>query len=141
MTMTVIKLDTDAVLQHMEQVCHALMGQQVYKELRQMITDFACEDASVVQYEQFMELQQNIQQKEQQGIQPSTQEIDQLEHMELKIYENQVIRQFLYARREITKIHDAVSQYFVKAVELNRLPRREELSLKSGCGCGGNCGC
>jgi hypothetical protein len=64
------------------------------------------------------------------------------ERAEMQIYDNERIRQFIYAQREFNKLHDLISAYVIGTIELGRLPGKEELNTHSGgCGCGGNCGC
>lgn len=137
----VVKMDTNAVLEKMEELCTALLKQEGYKEFRHMINQFASDENAVGQYERFMEKHQSMQQKEQQDMELTQTEINDFDQEERSLYDNSVIRGFLYAQREFSHLHNLVSQYFTKTIELNRLPEPGELKNKGGCGCGGSCGC
>jgi len=130
----------ELVTQKMQELCALLLEQESFKQLRQMIDDFAADEASVAQYEQFMYQHQALQQKEMQDEALSQAEMDEYEQEELALYDNDIIRKFLYAQREFSHMHQTVSNYFTKTVELNRLPEPSDFK-KSACGCGGNCGC
>lgn len=137
--MMIIKLDTGAVMDKMEELCGAMLEQGAFKELRQSIDRFAEDEHSVQQYERFMEIHQHLQQKEQQDLDLTQEELDHYEQEELALYDNEVIRKFMYAQREFSQLHQMIGHYFTKTVELNRLPAPDELK-KGSCGCGGSCG-
>lgn len=135
----IVKLDTDFIMDKMEALCSELLEQISYKELRQSISTFVTDAASMRQYEQFLDLNHNIQLKEQQKIVLSPSEAEAFEQEERALYNNEVIRKFLYAEREFSRLQNLVNLYFTKTLELNRLPEPGELRA-DGCGCGGSCG-
>ena len=134
-----VKMDTDAIAGQMAELCKGLLEQEGYKAMRDMIDAFAADEDAVAQYERFMEQQQELQQKEEQGQELSPEEASAYEQAELALYGNDVIRQFMYAQREFTNLHQMVSKYVTMTIELDRLPEASELK-KAGCGCGGSCG-
>lgn len=134
-----VKLDTDAVASKMAELCSGLLEQEGYKAMRDMIDAFAANEDAVAQYERFMEQHLALQQKEELGQELSPEEATAYEQAELALYENDVIRQFMYAQREFSNLHQMVSKYFTMTVELDRVPEMSELK-KAGCGCGGSCG-
>ncbi|AOZ91917.1 YlbF family regulator [Paenibacillus crassostreae] len=138
--MSIIKMDSNVVLEKMKELCTDLLQQEGYKEMRQMIDQFASDEQSTKQYEQFIEKHHMMQQKESQGLELTEAEFKDYEQEESDLYKNDVIRKFLYAQREFSQLHSLVSQYFTKTIELDRVPEAKELK-KGGCGCGGNCGC
>jgi len=81
-----------------------------------------------------------VQEKEQQNLELTQAEIEGYQQDEMALYENDVIRRFLYAQREFHHLHHRVSQYLMKTFEYGRLPAPNEWK-HGGCGCGGNCGC
>jgi cell fate (sporulation/competence/biofilm development) regulator YlbF (YheA/YmcA/DUF963 family) len=133
------KLDTTAILEKMEELCTALLKQESYKELRLMIDQFSSDELAIQQYERFMDKQHFLQQKEQQELVLTQVETNDYQQEELALYDNSVIRKFLYAQREFSQLHSLISQYFTRTVEFDRLPKLSELK-KDGCGCGGSCG-
>ncbi|MBO9598195.1 MAG: YlbF family regulator [Cohnella sp.] len=135
----IVKLDTDFIMDKMESLCSELLEQGSYKELRQSISAFVKDEASMSQYERFMEHSNVLQVKKQQNIALSPAEIESFEREESALYDNETIRKFLHAEREFTRLQNLVNLYFTKTLELNRLPLPGELRA-GGCGCGGSCG-
>lgn len=134
-----VKLDTAAVAGRMAELCSELLEQEGYKAMRDMIDAFAANEDAIAQYERFMEQHQTLQRKEDLGQELNPEEAAAYEQAELALYENDVIRQFMYAQREFSNLHQMVSKYFTMTVELDRVPEMSELK-KAGCGCGGSCG-
>lgn len=135
----IVKLDTDFIVDKMKALCSELLEQSAYKELRQSIATFVTDEPSMRQYERFMDLSQSLRQKEQQQIELSPAEAAAFESEEQAMYDNPMVRKFLYAEREFNRVHELVNLYFTKTLELNRLPEPGEWKA-GGCGCGGNCG-
>lgn len=135
----IVKMDTDFVYGKMEELGAGLLEQEAYKELRASIDRFAADSEATAQYERFMELHRVLEEKERQEQETSETEMEIYDRQEQALYENEVIRKFLYAQREFSQLHNLVSQFFMKTVEFNRLPAKKEVA-KGGCGCGGNCG-
>src|SRR5690606_23854382 len=101
----VIKLDTSNAMEKMEQLCTNLIQQEAFAKLRQMIDAFSSDEAAIRQYEQFIEVHHAMQQKEAQGFEISPDELSHYEKGEAALYENDIIRQFLYAQREFSSLH------------------------------------
>lgn len=135
-----IKIKTEEIVAHMEQVCTALLEQAAYQELRGMLERFSEDRAAIEQYEQFAQKQDTLQYKEDQGEMISEDEIKEYEEEELALYNNDTIREFLYAQEQFSKIHSLINQYIIKTIELGRLPQPRDIKFNSSCGCGGNCG-
>jgi cell fate (sporulation/competence/biofilm development) regulator YlbF (YheA/YmcA/DUF963 family) len=134
------KLETSMIEDQMKALCSELLNRQEYQELRRKMDTFAEDDQAIQRYESFIEKQRFLQRKEQEGT-LTQEEIDEYNREESSIYGNSVIREFLYAQREFTKLHQWVGKYFLTAIELDRLPEAREVRASSSCGCGGNCGC
>ena len=136
----VVKINNDALMDNLKELCTTLISQPAYKELRQMIEQFTTDSEAMSQYEQFVNKNQQLLQKEQQGLEMQEEEIEDYNQEEQKLYANPVIRKFLYAQQEFDKTQQFISKYVLKSVELSRLPKPEELKHDSSCGCGGACG-
>lgn len=136
----IVKMNTNAVLEKMAELCSALLQQDEYKELRQMIDQFTEDENAIEQYERFLENHRTLQQKDAQGLVRTEAEINDYEQEERALYNNDVIRRFLYAQKEFNQLHNSISKYFTTAIELNKIPETSEMQA-GGCGCGGSCGC
>ena len=135
----IIKLDSDPIMEKMKELCETLLGQEAYKELRDAIDHFASDEQSLQQYERFMEKHQHLRQKEDAEAELTPEDVSAYEEEERALYDNPIIRKFLYAQREFGQLHNKISQYFTKTVELDRLPEPGDLK-KGDCGFGGSCG-
>ncbi|WP_145331643.1 YlbF family regulator [Paenibacillus xylanexedens] len=138
MTTTVVKLDKQLIMHKMQELCSLLLQDEGYKEMREMIDQFAADEQATEQYERFMEKHQALEEKERQNMELLESEIKIYEEEERALYDHPLIRRFIYAQREFSQLHQQISHYFTKSVELNRLPEAKELG-KETCGCGGSC--
>ncbi|MDQ0719589.1 cell fate (sporulation/competence/biofilm development) regulator YlbF (YheA/YmcA/DUF963 family) [Paenibacillus sp. W4I10] len=135
---TVVKLDKQIIMHKMQELCSLLLQDEGYKEMREMIDQFAADEQATAQYERFMEKHQALEEKERQNIELLASEIQVYEEEERALYDHPLIRRFIYAQREFSQLHQQISHYFTKSVEMNRLPQANELG-KEACGCGGSC--
>lgn len=136
----IAKFDMNLVAEQAENLCQALLSQPAYKDLRQMVEAFIGDSEAISQYEQYMNKQQMLRQKQYKGETLDPDEMDDLEREEYELYKNDTTRQFLYAQRQFEQVHDFVSKFVIKTIELDRVPTPEDFQ-STGCGCGGNCGC
>jgi cell fate (sporulation/competence/biofilm development) regulator YlbF (YheA/YmcA/DUF963 family) len=136
------KPNMDEIREKTEELCQLILDQEAFPELRAMITNFYANDEAIVLYNEVLEKQGALQQKQQQGFQLTTEEINAFEDEREKIYLNPVSRDFLYGSQELDKIQDLVIKYVLKTIELERIPSEEDLADQGcGCGSGGSCGC
>lgn len=137
----ITKVNTDEVMGCMREVGNAILQQDEFIQLRRMVDIFSEDENAVDQYERFIEKQKELQQKDQQGISLTEEEIEEYEQAEIELFSNDKIRQFLHAQRQFSNIHEMISQFVIKTMEYNRVPEPHEIKGLSSCGCGGNCGC
>lgn len=134
----IVKLDTDSIMEQMEELCSGLLQQEAFKQLRSSIDQFAGDGQATAQYERFLEKHRSLEAMDRNNLEPTDEEMQEYDKEESALYDNEVIRKFLHAQREFIHLHDRVSQLFMKSIELNRLPEPKELK-KGSCGCGGSC--
>nr|WP_145401275.1 YlbF family regulator [Paenibacillus xylanexedens] len=135
---TVVKMDKQIIMHKMQELCSLLLQDQGYQEMRSMIDQFAADEEATEQYECFMAKHQALEEKKRQNIELLESEIKIYEQEERELYDHPLIRRFIYAQREFSQLHQQISHYFTKTVEINRLPEAKE-SGKETCGCGGSC--
>ncbi|CAI6057066.1 hypothetical protein PAECIP112173_01633 [Paenibacillus sp. JJ-100] len=134
----VVKMDKQIIMHKMQELCSLLLQDEGYQEMRKMIDQFAADEDATAQYERFMEKHQALEEKEHQNIELLESEIQVYEEEERALYDHPLIRRFIYAQREFSQLHQQISNYFTKSIELNRLPEPQEWG-KESCGCGGSC--
>lgn len=122
------------------ELCQLILDQPVFPELKSMITDFFADEEAMALYNNVIEKQRILQQKQQHGMPLTQEEVDAFENDREKIYVNPISRDFLYASQEFDKVQDLVIKHVIKTIELDRIPTEEDME-EGGCGCGGNCGC
>ncbi|MDP4086315.1 MAG: YlbF family regulator [Bacillota bacterium] len=134
------KPDMEAIREKTEELCQLIIDQAAFPELRGMITDFFANEEAQFLYNDVLEKQRTLQQKQQQGFELTREDINTFDEAREKIYLNPVSRDFLYASQELDKVQDLVIKYVLKTIELERIPTVEDL-VEEGCGCGGSCSC
>ena len=135
----IVTLANQTLTDKMVELCNELLQQESYQSLRAMVDQFVKDEAAIQQYERFLRNQQALEQKEERQQKLTAEEIREYEQEEMALYENPVIRKYLHAEGEFNKFHRFISQFYMKTIELQRLPELSELK-KEGCGCGGSCG-
>lgn len=134
------QLDMSLIMEKTEELCLAILKQPSFKEMKKSISDFVSNETAIDQYNELMDKQRMLRQKQHSGVELTQEDIDAYEMEEYKLYKNPIARKFLYAQREFEQVHDFISQYVIKTIELDRIPTVEDFA-SGGCGCGGNCGC
>jgi cell fate (sporulation/competence/biofilm development) regulator YlbF (YheA/YmcA/DUF963 family) len=127
--------DNPFLIAKMEELCALLLEQKAYGELKKMLDDFAADEKSMKQYDQFAELGKAKEQKEHQGLALTREEMEQYNQEERAVYDNPVIRKYLFAQREFGHLQQMLVQYLDKTIHLGRLPKPNELK-KAARGCG-----
>jgi cell fate (sporulation/competence/biofilm development) regulator YlbF (YheA/YmcA/DUF963 family) len=125
-----------------EELCQLILDQEAFPELKTMISNFFAHNEARALYDDVLDKQRVLQQKQQQGEEITRDEIDAFDEAREKIYMHPVSRDFLYASQELDKVQNMVIKYVLKTIELERIPTEEDL-FEGGCGCGGggSCGC
>jgi cell fate (sporulation/competence/biofilm development) regulator YlbF (YheA/YmcA/DUF963 family) len=131
-------LEETPVLQKTRELCQTILDQPNMQSIRQRIDTFMADDKTRAQYDGLMEKGQVLQQKQQQSLPLSGEEIADFEKHRDALLQNPVARNFLDAQEELHDVQHSVQQYVTKTLELGRLPTEEDLN--SG-GCGHGCGC
>jgi len=126
------------VLSKTRELCQAILDQPHVKSIRQRIDTFMADSATQSQYSELVSQGQALQEKQQNAVALSNDEIEQFEKSREALLNNPVARNFLDAQEELHTVKQSIHQYLNKTLELGRLPTDED--LKSG-SCGHGCGC
>jgi cell fate (sporulation/competence/biofilm development) regulator YlbF (YheA/YmcA/DUF963 family) len=124
-----------------KELCQAILDQPNLRSARQRIEQFMADETARAQYDGVMAKGQALQQKQQRSVPLSGDEISAFEKDRDALLKNPVARSFLDAQEELHQVHESVSQYVGKTLELGRLPTEADLesgSCGQGCGCGHN---
>jgi len=131
-------IEETPVLQKTKELCQTLLDQPNMQSIRQRIDAFMADDQSRSQYEGVVNKGEVLQQKQQNALPLSGEEIAAFEQERDTLMRNPVARGFLDAQEELHEVQQSVQQYVSKTLELGRLPTDEEIN---GGSCGHGCGC
>src|SRR5207237_490573 len=131
-------IEESPVIQKTKELCQAILDQASMQSIRQRVDAFMADDKSRAQYEGVMTKGQALQQKQQNSMPLSGDEITEFESQREALLNNPVARGFLDAQEELHQVQESVQQYVTKTLELGRLPTEEDMG---GGSCGHGCGC
>ncbi len=130
------------VMQKTRELCETILGQPAMKSARQRIDAFLDDEPTRNQYQQLVSKSQELQQKQQNAVALSPEEISGFERDRDTLLDNPVAKGFLDAQEEIHEMQHTISRFVNKTMDLGRLPNADELGGHGGHGsCDGNGGC
>jgi cell fate (sporulation/competence/biofilm development) regulator YlbF (YheA/YmcA/DUF963 family) len=122
------------------ELCQTILDEPSMQALRQSIDNFMADEQTRAQYDGLIAKGQAMQEKQQQSVPLSGEEISDFEQHRDSLLKNPVARGFLDAQQELHEVQESIHKYVSKTIELGRLPSEEELSSgccgNDGCGCG-----
>jgi cell fate (sporulation/competence/biofilm development) regulator YlbF (YheA/YmcA/DUF963 family) len=127
-----------AIVQKTKELCETIVAQPEFQSIRTRIDAFMANDKARMQYQNVMEKGEMLQQKQQNGLPLSPEEITEFEKNRDALVSNPVARDFLDAQQAMHKVQESVGQYVAKTFELGRAPTDEDFDSGS---CGSGCGC
>ena len=124
------------------ELCETILEQPDMQAVRQRISAFMADEKTRAQYEELVTKGQELQQKQHNSQELTSDEISSFEQQRDSLLRNPIARNFLDAQDEMHHIQESIHKFVSKTFELGRLPSEEDLS--EGC-CGGHggggCGC
>ncbi len=135
-----IAIEETPVIKKTKELCQAILEQPSMVSIRQRIDAFMSDDKARSQYDGLMSKGQLLQQKQEQALPLSGEEIADFESHRDQLLSNPVARGFIDAQEELHEVQQSINRYVKKTIELGRMPTEDDLS--SGC-CSdhGGCGC
>lgn len=126
----------ETILRKTRDLCQAILSEPVMREIRLRIDQFMINDEAKAQYDKVATLGQSLQQKQQQSIPLSEEEIRAFEADRDKLMSNPVAHGFLQAQEDLHHLQTSIQQFVGKTLELGRLPNEDDLQGSCGHGCG-----
>jgi cell fate (sporulation/competence/biofilm development) regulator YlbF (YheA/YmcA/DUF963 family) len=121
------------------ELCQTILDEPSLQALRQCIDNFMADVQTRAQYDGLVTKGQELQQKQQQSMPLTGEEISAFEEHRDSLLKNPVARGFLDAQEELHQVQESIHKYVSKTIKLGHLPSEEEMT--SGC-CGHDgCGC
>jgi cell fate (sporulation/competence/biofilm development) regulator YlbF (YheA/YmcA/DUF963 family) len=134
-----ITIEESPVIQKTKELCQAILDQPDMQSIRQRIDAFMSDEKARGLYDGLMVKGQALQQKQQESLPLSGEEIADFEGHREQLLNNQVARGFMDAQEELHQVEESIHKYVSKTLELGRMPSDEEMN--EGGGCGHGCGC
>jgi cell fate (sporulation/competence/biofilm development) regulator YlbF (YheA/YmcA/DUF963 family) len=122
------------------ELCQAILDEPSIRSVRERIDTFMADEKARAQYDGLVAKGQALQQKQQNSVALTGEEISDFEQDRDSLLKNPVARGFLDAQQELQEVRESIHKFVNKTLELGRLPEEEELSESccnhDGCGCG-----
>lgn len=128
---------TEAIQQKTRELCQAIVDEPAMQDIRLRIDQFMINDHAKAQYEKVATQGQALQQKQQQSLPVSKEEISSFEADRDQLMKNPVANAFFQAQEDLHHLQKSIQELIGKTLELGRLPTEAE--LEGNCGHGCNC--
>lgn len=137
--------DESATMAKTKELCSTIVEQAEFQALQGSVETFLSNDEARLQYQSVHERGQELNQKQQAGVELSDAEIGDFENARESLMKNEVVTDFMEAQRELQVLQSSISKYVGLTLELGRVPTEEDFTAASGGCCGGGggggCGC
>ncbi len=130
--------EANAVMDKTKELCQTILEDPAVSDIRRRIDTFMADDHARGQYESVMTKGQALQEKQQNSLPLSGEEISDFEKQREVLLGNPVARGFLDAQQELHEIQHSIQEHISKTLELGRIPGPEDFA---GGSCGHGCGC
>jgi cell fate (sporulation/competence/biofilm development) regulator YlbF (YheA/YmcA/DUF963 family) len=132
-------IEETTITRKTRELCQTILDEPSMQALRQRIDNFMADEQTRMQYDGLIAKGQALQQKQQQSVPLTGEEISDFEQHRDALLKNPVAREFVDAQQELHEVQESIQKYVSKTLELGRLPSEDEL-CSGGCGDHG-CGC
>jgi len=140
--------DDSAVMTKTRELCESIAKDSEYQELLAKVETFLNNDEARTSYQSVHQKGQELNQKQQAGLELSETEIGEFETAREALLANSVASEFMEAQQGLQSVEAAVGRFVGMTLELGRVPTDEDIAQASGGGCcgggggeGGGCGC
>jgi cell fate (sporulation/competence/biofilm development) regulator YlbF (YheA/YmcA/DUF963 family) len=131
--------DDSAVMSKARELCETIASDSDYKGLLAQVEAFLGDDEARLTYQSVQERGQELNQKQQSGLELAESEIGEFENARTALLNNPVASEFLQAQQSLEAVQTSVSRMVGMTLELGRVPTPEDIAQAS-CGGGGCCG-
>lgn len=132
-------IEETAITRKTRELCQAILDEPSMQGLRRRIDDFNADETTRAHYDGLVNKGEALQQKQQNSIALTDEEISDFEQHRDALLKNPVARGFLDAQQELRQVQESIHRHVSKTFELGRLPSEEDLSsscCEGGCNCG-----
>jgi cell fate (sporulation/competence/biofilm development) regulator YlbF (YheA/YmcA/DUF963 family) len=131
-----------AIIDKTKDLCQTIINEPAYQELWTKIETFVADDTAKGQYDALLMKQNELHQKQRQGIRLTREDIQDFEAERDKLYENPIAMDFINTQQTLDSLQKTISQYVNLTMELGRIPTEQDILSASGCSsCSSSSGC
>ena len=124
------------------ELCDAIAQDIEFVALQGQVERFLEDDAAKLQYQSVHERGEQLNQKQQAGVELADKEIKDFEEARGTLMSNEIASEFMEAQQNLQTLQKTISKYVGMTLELGRVPEAADLEEGDGGGCcGGGCGC
>lgn len=132
--------DNSPVMEKTRELCAAIAGDPEFGALQKDVEAFFADDTARDSFRKVQEWGDELNQKQQAGLQLSETEIKDFEAARGALFENPIATSFLNAQQSLQTLQGSIGKYVGMTLELGRVPTAEDFaSQDEGC-CGGGGG-
>ena len=128
-----ILADDSQVMTKTKELCEVIAEDPDYKAFLEQVERFLEDDAAKLQYQSVQERGQELNQKQQSGLELSQGEVQDFEAAREALLGNSVAREFMDAQQSLQSVQTAIGKYVGMTLELGRVPAEEDLADQGGC--------
>jgi len=130
------------VIMKTRELCDAIAQDIEFVALQGQVERFLEDDAAKLQYQSVHERGEELNQKQQAGVELADKEIKDFEAARDALMSNEIASDFMEAQQNLQTLQKTVSKYVGMTLELGRVPEAKDMEEAEGGGCcGGGCGC
>ncbi|MCX8239830.1 MAG: YlbF family regulator [Akkermansiaceae bacterium] len=129
--------DNSAVMLKTRDLCETIANDSDYKGLLAKVEKFLGDDEARLTYQSVHERGQELNQKQQSGLELAESEIAEFESARSELLNNSVASEFIQAQQSLEALQSSVSQMVGMTLELGRVPTEEDIAQASSGGCCG----
>ncbi len=118
-------------------LCETIANDSDYKGLLAKVEKFLGDDEARLTYQSVHERGQELNQKQQSGLELAESEIAEFENARGELLNNPVASEFMQAQQALEALQGSVSRMVGMTLELGRVPTEEDIAQASGGGCCG----
>jgi len=126
------------VMTKTRELCDVIVKDAEYQQILAKIETFLNNDEARLSYQSVHEKGQELNQKQQSGLELGPAEIGEFETARESLLANPIASEFMEAQQNLETLQKSVSQYVGMTLELGRVPTEEDIAQLSS---GGGCGC
>lgn len=137
--------DSSPIMEKTRELCAMIAEDSEFNGLQKDVEAFFADDTARDSFRKVQEWGDELNQKQQAGLELSETEIKEFEAARGALFENPVATNFLNAQQGLQALQGSIGKYVGMTLELGRVPTTEDFAAQNeGCcggGGGGGCGC